>query len=141
MSRHDDVGVEVVFENGDARRPSRPTVLRLGWRRDDPLAVHLGLRGIPDHPSLYGGSWVVLRDFLRYGLDQATGDGDVRISPAGDGARVQLDLGSVGGKPCRLHLPTATVRGFLAATDAIVPSGEEQSDQELEALIERLLRR
>lgn len=136
---HDDVGVEVVFDNGDPRRSNRPTVLRLGWRRDDPLAVYLGMRGIPDHPSLYGGSWVVLRDFLRYGLEQATGDGDVRIRP--DGEQVALELGSVGGKPCTVHLPIATVRGFLAATEAIVASGEEKSDQELEELIERLLRR
>lgn len=141
MARHDDVGVEIVITNGDGLRSGRPTVLRLGWQRDDPLAVHLAMRGIPDHPTLYGGSWVVLRDFLRYGLEEATGDGDVRISPAPDGSLVELRLGAVGGRPCRLELPTATVRGFLAATDAIVPSGEEQGETELEALIERLLRR
>jgi hypothetical protein len=140
VSGHDDVGVEIVIEDGSAFHHGRPTVLRLGWRRDDPLAVHLTLRGIPDHPSLYRGSWVVLRDFLRYGLEEPTGDGDVRIAPEAEG-QVRVDLGSVGGRPCAVRLPTVTIRGFLAATEAIVTSGEEQSDQELETLIERLLQR
>jgi hypothetical protein len=140
VSRHDDVGVEIVIDEDDAAN-QRPTVLRLGWCRDDPLAVTLGLRGIPDHPALYRGAWVVLRDFLRYGLDEPTGDGDVRISPHDRAGVVELNLGSVGGRPCAVRLPTATVRGFLAATEAIVPSGEEQSEAELEALIMRLLQR
>ncbi|HVA59887.1 MAG TPA: SsgA family sporulation/cell division regulator [Mycobacteriales bacterium] len=141
MTRHDDVGVEIVVEDGDQHGHSRPIVLRLGWRRDEPMAVQFTLRGIPDHPVLYWGDWAILRDFLRYGLEEPTGDGDVRITPESPAGTIRLDLGSAGGRPCAVRLPMATVRGFLAATEAIVPSGEEASEALLEALIERLLQR
>lgn len=115
------------------------TVLRLAWRRDDPLAVSLVLTGHPDHPSLPRGEWVVLRDFLRYGLEERTGDGAVRIEPLGDG-RVQLEL-MRGEKPYCIPLPCSVLDEFLAQTERIVPAGEEASEEALDALIQRLLER
>jgi hypothetical protein len=141
VSRHDDVGVEVVVEHVGAPGKERSTLLRLGWSRQDPLAVTLTLRGVPDHPALFRGSWIVLRDFLRYGLEEPTGDGDVRLHPDGAGDVVRVQLGGGGGRPTELSLPCPTVRGFLAATEAIVPSGTEGSDAAIEALIDRLLSR
>jgi hypothetical protein len=111
--------------------------MQLCWDTDDPLAVHLQLTATPDHPSLPRGSWVVLRDFLRYGLHAPTGDGAVRLSPESDD-RLRLDLWRDCG-PCWVTLPGAAVRTFLDATEALVPAGEECDDATLDALIARLL--
>lgn len=114
------------------------TTLSLSWYRDDPLAVHLELSAFPDHPALPRGTWLVLRDFLRYGVEEPTGDGAVRIRPAGEQV-VELELAGPGGRPYRLHVPAADVCAFLDATEALVPTGAEGGDAELDALINRLL--
>ena len=77
----DEVAAEVVLDDGGLAGRGHMTMLRLSWRRDDPLAVALTLTAEPDHPSLPRGEWVVLRDFLRYGLEVPTGDGEVRMRP------------------------------------------------------------
>lgn len=160
-----------------ARRPEshrrvRRTVLRLSWQQDDPLAVRLQLISTPDHPALPRGSWVVLRDFLRYGLEEATGDGEVRISPLTPGRDIapghEPATGSDGtsagttdgdgtsagdstqgvvairlardGRPAWVQVPCASVRDFLDRTEVVTPSGEESSEEALDALIKALLR-
>lgn len=137
--RHDDVAVEVVIDDGGSSGRGRMTVLRLSWNRDDPLAVVMLLTAQPDHPALPRGRWVVLRDFLRYGLDAATGDGDVRIRPDVHGDRVWLELVRCG-RPACVSVPVGTMRAFLEDTERLVASGEERSDVALDALIEHLLR-
>jgi hypothetical protein len=124
---------------GDAGMSGRGhmTVLGLAWRRDDPLAVVLTLAAQPDHPSLPRGEWAVLRDFLRYGVEEPTGDGAVRIRPGGDGQVVLELLGEV--KPYVLHVPADVICKFLDATEAIVPTGAEADDAAIDALIGRLL--
>jgi hypothetical protein len=107
------------------------------WSRHDPLAVGLRLYASPDHPALPRGRWSVLRDFLRYGLEEPTGDGDVRIVPDG-GRRVWLEL-TVDGRRTAVCVPCSTMNDFLDATEEIVPSGEESADEILDALIDRLL--
>ena len=136
----DDVATEVVIDDGGSSGRGRMTVLRLGWRVDDPLAVSLLLTAQPDHPALPRGRWVVLRDFLRYGLEEPTGDGDVRIRPDAVRDRVSLELVRCG-RPCAVSLPRATLRSFLDATEERVPSGEERSESAVDALIDRLLSR
>ncbi len=135
--RRDEIAVEVVVE-GDPSRGGRLTVLRLAWRADDPFAVNLVLTAQPDHPALPRGRWVVLRDFLRYGLEEPTGDGDVRIRPdaADDCVRLELVRGP---RLASVSLPRETVRAFLDDTERLVPTGEERSDEALDTLIERLL--
>jgi hypothetical protein len=113
-------------------------MLRLAWRRDDPLAVVLLLTAEPDHPALPRGRWVVLRDFLRYGLEEPTGDGDVRLRPDAGGTRIVIELVRAG-RPASVSIPASTVRRFLDATEDIVPAGEERSSEALDAVIERLL--
>lgn len=115
---------------------ARSTVLRLSWHPAEPLAVTLTVDSQPEHPSLPRGRWSVLRDFLRYGLDAPTGDGDVRIRPERDGVRLDLLRGS---RPCSLRVPAAWLAGFLDATERAVPAGEERSDAALDELIQRLL--
>lgn len=131
-----DVRVEVVVEDDALAPRGRTTVLSLSWRRADPLAVLLAVTARPDHPALPHGEWMVLRDFLRYGLEEPTGDGDVRIAPLGSTVRFRLRKE---GRPCEISVPRGTVCDFLDATEAIVPAGEERSDEALDELIRRLL--
>lgn len=125
--------------NGTGKRGGRITVLTLSWSRDDPMAVHLIVRSTPDHPALPRGSWVVLRDFLRYGLEEPTGDGAVRLEPDPRQERVQLRLAR-SGRPAWISAPCSVVRSFLDQTDALDPTGEERSAEALDAVIARLLR-
>ena len=133
------VAVEVVVDGGGSSGRGRLTVLTLAWSQEDPLAVVLLLTAQPDHPALPRGRWVVLRDFLRYGLTTRTGDGEVKILPDEGRDRVWLELAR-GGRPCCVSLPRAKVTEFLDATERLVPSGEERSAAAVDALIDRLLR-
>ncbi|MBV9293794.1 MAG: SsgA family sporulation/cell division regulator [Frankiales bacterium] len=131
------ITAHVVVDDAGMSGHGHMTVLGLAWRDDDPLAVRISLDAQPDHPALPRGEWVVLRDFLRYGLEEPTGDGAVRIRP-GDDDRVVLEL--IGGvKPYAVHAPAALIAEFLDATEAIVPAGAEADDTVIDALISRLL--
>ena len=132
------VSASVVIADGGASGRGRMTVLRLGWSPHDPLAVDLQLSAQPDHPALPRGSWTVLRDFLHYGLEEPTGDGAVRIRPEDDRDLVWLEL-SRHGRPACVSLPRVTVRAFLAHTEQVVASGDERSDEAVDALLARLL--
>jgi hypothetical protein len=114
-------------------------VLALSWNDSDPLAVSILLSTEPDHPSLPRGEWVMLRDFLRYGCSEPTGDGSVRIRPDAEG-RVLLVLQDKN-KTFEIRVPTATVTGFLDETELAVPTGSEAGEAVLDELIRRLLDR
>ena len=131
------ISAHVVVDDAGMSGHGHMTVLGLTWRRDDPLAVVLTLAAQPDHPSLPRGEWAVLRDFLRYGVEEPTGDGNVRLRPDGNGAVVLELLGEA--KPYLLHVPASIICEFLDATEAIVPTGAEGDDTVIDALISRLL--
>ncbi len=133
-----EVVAQVVIADGGVSGRGRLTVLRFGWHADDPLAVSLRLSAQPDHPALPRGEWTVLRDFLHYGLSEATGDGEVRIRPDDARDRVWFELDRLG-RPACVSVPRVTVRAFLAATESAVPSGDERSEQAVDALLERLM--
>jgi hypothetical protein len=131
------ISAHVVVDDAGMSGRGHMTVLGLAWRRDDPLAVLLTLAAEPDHPALPRGEWAVLRDFLRYGVEEATGDGAVRIRPGEDGQVVLELIGEA--KPYLLHVPADVICKFLDATEAIVPTGAEAEDAVIDALINRLL--
>ena len=132
------VAVEVVIDDGGSTGRGRITVLTLLWHPEDPLAVEILLVAQPDHPALPRGRWVVLRDFLRYGLEEPTGDGDVRIGPDPTRDRVRLELARPG-RDATVTVPRDTVRSFLEETERAVPSGTERSEDAIDALLVRLL--
>lgn len=132
------LSVSVVVDDGAHASPGVTTIVRVTWQADDPFAISLRLSAQPDHPALPRGEWVVLRDFLRYGLEEPTGDGAVRIWPDELRDRVWLELAHFG-RPACISLPRTTVRGFLDETEQVVPSGSEGSVAALDALLERLL--
>lgn len=131
------ISTHVVVDDAGMSGRGHMTVLGLAWRRDDPLAVVLTLAAQPDHPALPRGEWAVLRDFLRYGVEEPTGDGSVRIRPGEEGQVVLELLGEV--KTYVLHVPADVVCKFLDATEAIVPTGAEAEDAVIDALVNRLL--
>jgi len=130
--------LDVVIEDAGHTGRGRLTVLRFLWERADPLAVRLRLSAQPDHPALPRGSWVVLRDFLRYGLEEPTGDGDVRLRPDELRDRLWLELERFG-RPACVSVPRERVQAFLDRTEDQVPCGEERSAAAVEALLARLL--
>jgi hypothetical protein len=136
----DEVAASVVLDDGQLTGHGRTTVLTLSWRPDDALAVVLTLTAHPDHPSLPRGEWVILRDFLRYGLEEATGDGEVRIRPDAQRDRVWFELERPG-RAASVSVPRVLVRDFLERTDVAVPTGDERSAEAIDALLARLLGR
>jgi Streptomyces sporulation and cell division protein, SsgA len=133
-----EVVVQVVIADGGVSGRGRLTVLRFGWHPDDPLAVSLLLSAQPDHPALPRGAWTVLRDFLHYGLEEPTGDGEVRIRPDDARDRVWLELDRLG-RPACVSVPRVTLRAFLDRTEREVASGSERSAEAVDALLARLL--
>jgi hypothetical protein len=134
----EQVVADVVIDDGGSSGRGRLTVLRLSWAPADPLAVSLTLTAQPDHPALPRGHWVVLRDFLRYGLEEPTGDGEVRIRPDEVRDRVWFELARPGRAAC-VSVPREVARDFLDRTDALVARGDEVPDDAVDALLERLL--
>lgn len=132
------VTAEAVISDGGHTGRGHRTVLQLVWSPADPLAVELLLSAQPDHPALPRGRWVILRDFLRYGLDEPTGDGEVRIRPDEQRDRVWFELARPGRAAC-VSVPREVARDFLDRTERAVPAGSERSDAAIDALLERLL--
>lgn len=125
---------------GDGAGLGRRVILRFTWRPAEPLAVVLDIETRPDHPALPRGSWVVLRDFLRYGLSAPTGDGDVRIRPGPSGGTPMVTLTLARAqRPCVVVVPATVLDSFLRRTETSVPLGDERSDEMIESLIDRLL--
>ena len=134
----DEVAAEVVLDDGRLTGRGRMTVLRFRWNAGDPLAVRMSLTAKPDHPSLPRGEWVILRDFLRYGLEEPTGDGQVRIRPDDSLDRVWFELARPG-RAASVSVPRPLLRQFLGRTDEVVPHGEERSEEAIDELLARLL--
>lgn len=124
---------EMVIDDLSGR--GRHTVLSVAWDSSDPLAVVLTLTCQPDHPSLPRGEWVVLRDFLRYGLTENTGDGEVRICPVDGVVRLSLARDV---RPASVSVPAEWLSNFLDRTDALMPL---DSSAAVDDLLDRLLRK
>jgi len=132
-----EITAHVVVDDSGMTGHGHLTVLGMSWSRRDPLAVRLTLSAQPDHPALPRGEWAVLREFLRYGIEEPTGDGDVRIRPNGDG-RVRLELLGEA-KPYAVHISALVLSDFLDETESVVATGAEADDEMMDALIARLL--
>lgn len=128
------ITAEVVISDDGQTGRGRRTVLQLVWDEQDPLAVQLVLTAQPDHPALPRGRWVILRDFLRYGLSEPTGDGEVRIRPDELRDRVWFELSRPGRAAC-VSMPRDVAREFLDRTDAATPY---DVDAAVDALVARL---
>jgi hypothetical protein len=135
----EQVSTRVIVDSDADATTRHQTVLALIWSAEDPLAVSITLSTEPDHPSLPRGHWVMLRDFLRYGCTEPTGDGSVRVRPDGD-LRVLMELQDAS-KTFEIRVPTATLEGFLDETERAFPTGQDAGEAVVDELIRRLLDR
>jgi hypothetical protein len=84
-------------------------------------------------------SWLIGRELLRVGLDQPTGDGDVRVGPTVPRSDVlYLHLRAPSGDAL-MELSRAALAAFLKGTETLVPCGAEWAavdlDEELAGLL------
>ncbi|MFF0788126.1 SsgA family sporulation/cell division regulator [Streptomyces spiralis] len=99
-----------------------PVPARLGYRTDDPYAVHLDFHVDSAHPV----HWTFARELFVEGVFRPCGHGDVRVWPSkSDGRSVVLvTLRSPGGEAL-LEAPAAQVSAWLERTLRVVPPGNE----------------
>ena len=116
----------------------------LCYEASDPFAVRISFGDVGDDGGAVGTddggiAWLVSRELMQSGLDEPTGDGDVRIWPARGATDVLfLHLRAPSGEAL-FELSRATVTAFLRQTEVLVPSGSESAlldiDDELHVLL------
>ncbi|MEV8564993.1 SsgA family sporulation/cell division regulator [Streptomyces sp. NPDC051322] len=117
------------------RMETVPTTLR--YDREDPFAVSVDF---PPQATLEGVevSWAFARELLAAGVSAPAGAGDVRIRPYGYD-RTVLEFHAREGV-AMVHMHTSELRIFLERTEALVPSGDEQSFLDVDGGVAELLR-
>lgn len=101
---------------------SIPVPARLGYRSDDPFAVHVAFHINSEHPV----NWTFARELLVEGVFRPCGHGDVRVWPTkADGRSVVLMALSSPGGDALLQAPAAQVSAWLERTLRVVPPGTE----------------
>jgi len=99
-----------------------PVPARLGYRTDDPFAVHVTFHINSAHPV----GWTFARELLVEGVFRPCGYGDVRVWPTKSQGRsvVLMALSSPDGDAL-LEAPAAQVSAWLERTLRVVPPGAE----------------
>ncbi|MCI3238974.1 MULTISPECIES: SsgA family sporulation/cell division regulator [Streptomyces] len=117
------------------RMPSIPATLH--YDRSDPFAVRMTF---PAPATLEGVEvcWTFSRELLMDGQEEAVGDGDVRVRPYGYD-RTVLEFHAPEGTAI-VHVRSEEIRGFLAATNALVPVGLEHLQLDLDHDLAELMR-
>lgn len=103
---------------------SVPVPAKLGYRSDDPYAVHIAFHINSDRPVY----WTFARELLVEGVFRPCGQGDVRVWPTKVSGRgvVLMSLTSPNGDAL-LEAPAAAVSAWLERTLRAVPPGSEQA--------------
>ncbi|MDW8810975.1 SsgA family sporulation/cell division regulator [Streptomyces scabiei] len=116
--------VERELELGLVLSPERtlPVPAKLGFRSDDPYAVHITFHINSDRPV----HWTFARELLVEGVFRPCGHGDVRVWPTKVSGRgvVLMALSSPDGDAL-LEAPAAAVSAWLERTLRVVPPGSE----------------
>jgi sporulation and cell division protein SsgA len=114
-----------------------PVVTRWGYRASDPFAVTLSVRSGPDRWV----DWIVGRELVLAGLEDPTGDGDVRMRPRTVQGYdiVEIEIRSHDGRAV-LEVDRDLLRHFLDVTLDLVAIGAEADRMDLDAEIARITR-
>jgi hypothetical protein len=117
---------------------SIPVPARLGYRSDDPFAVHITFHINSAHPV----HWTFSRDLLVEGVFRPCGHGDVQVWPAKTEGRsvVLMALSSPEGDAL-LEAPAAQVSAWLERTLRVVPPGAEGGQLGMDDALDELLAR
>ncbi|MBV7698925.1 SsgA family sporulation/cell division regulator [Streptomyces sp. TRM70350] len=115
-----------------------PVAARLGYRTDDPYAVHIGFHINSEHPV----NWTFARDLLVEGVFRPCGHGDVRVWPSKVNGRgvVLMALSSPDGDAL-LEAPAAQVSAWLERTLRVMPPGSEGEQLGIDDALAQLLAR
>ncbi|MFG3011343.1 SsgA family sporulation/cell division regulator [Streptomyces cinerochromogenes] len=117
---------------------SVPVPARLGYRSDDPYAVHIAFHISSEHPV----HWTFARDLLVEGVFRPCGHGDVRVWPTkADGRSVVLMALSSPDGDALLEAPTPQVSAWLERTLRAVPPGTEGGQLGIDDALDQLLAR
>ncbi|MEU4036655.1 SsgA family sporulation/cell division regulator [Streptomyces collinus] len=117
---------------------SVPVPARLGYRSDDPYAVHITFHIDSEHPV----DWTFARELLVEGVFRPCGHGDVRVWPTKvDGRGVVLMALSSPDGDALLQAPAAQVSAWLERTLRAVPPGSEGGRLGLDGALDELLAR
>ena len=117
------------------RMPSIPATLR--YYQHDPFAVHMTF---PAPATLEGVEicWTFARELLLAGLHGPEGHGDVRVRPYGYD-RTILEFHALEGTAI-VQVRSSELRGFLQATNELVPVGSEHLQLDLDHDLAELMR-
>ncbi|MGP4088790.1 SsgA family sporulation/cell division regulator [Streptomyces sp. KR55] len=117
---------------------SVPVAARLGYRSDDPYAVHITFHIDSGQPV----NWTFARELLVEGVFRPCGRGDVRVWPSKANGRsvVLMALSSPDGDAL-LEAPAAQVSAWLERTLRMVPPGSEGGQLDLDDGLAELLAR
>jgi hypothetical protein len=116
---------------------STPVRSRWSYRADQPYTVTAAFQTERDRWV----EWAFSRDLLAEGVRGPAGLGDVRLHPETDEGLTLLvvEIESPEGY-AELELDHAGVSSFLAATEEVVPFGEEADHFDVDGLIDELTR-
>ncbi|MEU0071395.1 SsgA family sporulation/cell division regulator [Streptomyces sp. NPDC006332] len=113
-----------------------PVPARLGYRTDDPYAVHITFHTASEQPV----NWTFSRDLLVDGVFRPCGYGDVRVWPARvDGRGVVLMALSSPDGDALLQAPAAQMSAWLERTLRAVPPGTEGEQLGIDGELDQLL--
>jgi sporulation and cell division protein SsgA len=121
-----------------AAAPCMPTIpAALRYDPHDPFAVRMSF---PAPATLEGVevSWTFGRELLASGVEEATGEGDVRVRPYGFD-RTALEFHAPEGTAI-VHVRTSELRTFLDRANAVVPSGREHLHLDVDGDLAELMR-
>jgi hypothetical protein len=115
---------------------SIPVPARLGYRSDDPYAVHITFHINSEHPV----HWTFARDLLVEGVFRPAGQGDVRVWPTkAEGRSVVLMALSSPDGDALLEAPVTQVSAWLERTLRAVPPGTEGGQLGIDDALDQLL--
>ncbi|MFF4019194.1 SsgA family sporulation/cell division regulator [Streptomyces sp. NPDC001843] len=117
---------------------SFPVPARLGYRSDDPYAVHIAFHVTSEQPV----NWTFSRDLLVEGVFRPCGQGDVKVWPTKvDGRGVVLMALSSPDGEALLQAPAAQLAAWLERTLRAVPPGSEAELLGMDGALDQLLAR
>ncbi|WP_329410431.1 SsgA family sporulation/cell division regulator [Streptomyces sp. NBC_00704] len=113
-----------------------PVPARLGYRSDDPFAVHVTFHIDSQTPV----AWTFARELLVEGVFRPCGHGDVRVWPTkAEGRAVVLMALSSPDGDALLEAPAAPVSAWLERTLRAVPPGSEGAQLGIDDALAELL--